>query len=278
MRKSILASLFVATVLVGCSDPKIDTSSDSALKSSVSQVRNSLPEDQRPAFDESLKVLAFSQINMKDVLAAGATEGALLQPKIMGALEGKTAKEVISEADRIKSERQAKEREQALAEIGELETKKLEAEKAGSELKNIEVLRSRFYVSKSQFMDEPIIELTVRNDTQVPISRIYFDAVLASPGRSVPWVKDDFNYSISGGLEPGEEQTWRLAPNSFSVWGKKDYPSDSVLTVTVIRADGADGEPIAQTIGFGEKEAARLADLKSKFQGEGASLHEPGAE
>lgn len=278
MRKSIWASLFVATVLVGCSDPKIDTSSDSALKSSVSQVRNSLPEDQRPAFDESLKVLAFSQINMKDVLAAGATEGALLQPKIMGALEGKTAKEVISEADRIKSERQAKEREQALAEIGELETKKLEAEKAGSELKNIEVLRSRFYVSKSQFMDEPIIELTVRNDTQVPISRIYFDAVLASPGRSVPWVKDDFNYSISGGLEPGEEQTWRLAPNSFSVWGKKDYPSDSVLTVTVIRADGADGEPIAQTIGFGEKEAARLADLKSKFQGEGASLHESGAE
>ena len=25
-----------------------------------------------------------------------------------------------------------------------------------------------------------------------------------SPGRSVPWLKEDFNYTIPGGLEPGE--------------------------------------------------------------------------
>ena len=62
---------------------------------------------------------------------------------------------------------------------------------------------------------KPIIELTVRNNTGHPVSRAYFEGVLSTPGRSVPWIKDSFNYQISGGLEPNEESTWRLAPNKI---------------------------------------------------------------
>jgi len=58
----------------------------------------------------------------------------------------------------------------------------------------------------------------------------------------VPWVEDDFNYQIPGGLEPGEEARWKLSPNMFSDWGKVDAPPEAVLTVTVLRLDGADGE------------------------------------
>ena len=60
------------TVLAGCSDPKIDASSDEAMKASVEKVRESLPEAKRKDFDESMQLLAFSQIEMKDLFAEGA--------------------------------------------------------------------------------------------------------------------------------------------------------------------------------------------------------------
>lgn len=58
----------------------------------------------------------------------------------------------------------------------------------------------------------------------------------------MPWLKDTFNYSIPGGLEPGEEAKWSLAPNMFSDWGRVEMRADMVLTVRVLRLDGADEE------------------------------------
>jgi hypothetical protein len=105
----------------------------------------------------------------------------------------------------------------------------------------------------------------VRNGTDKAVARAYFEGTIASPDRSVPWHKDTFNYSISGGLEPGEQATWNLAPNMFSDWGKIDAPSDAVFTVTVERLDGADGEPIYSTTEFGEYERERLEQLKKEY-------------
>ena len=115
---------------------------------------------------------------------------------------------------------------------------------------------------------QPSIQLTVRNGTSFPVSRAYFEGTIASPDRSVPWHQDTFNYSISGGIEPGEDATWNLAPNIFSDWGKVDAPADSIFTVTVERLDGPDGETLYSVRGLGEREIERLAELKSKYVAE----------
>ena len=112
---------------------------------------------------------------------------------------------------------------------------------------------------------QPIIELTVKNGTEQAVSRAYFEGTIASPDRSVPWHKDTFNYSISGGLEPGEEATWNLAPNMFSDWGKVDAPAEAIFTVTVEQLDGADGEPIYSTRELSERDLERLNELKKKY-------------
>ena len=112
---------------------------------------------------------------------------------------------------------------------------------------------------------QPIIELTVKNGTSEAVSRAYFEGTLASPKRSVPWHKDTFNYGISGGLEPGEEASWSLAPNMFSDWGKIDAPKDAVFTVTVEQLDGPDGEPIYSTRAFSEHDQERLDELKKEY-------------
>lgn len=256
----------LAVIMAGCTDPSIDSSTEETLRVSSEKVRESLPESKRAEFDEALQILAFSEIDFKELFGVGGAGVDSIEGKMRNALDGKTADEVIVEASKIKAQRQAREQEQALEEIKELEEMRLASVRATEELKKFEVLRSRFYMREQQYLgEEPVIELTVKNGTGSSVSRAYFEATIASPERSVPWHKDTFNYSIPGGLEPGEEASWNLAPNRFSGWGRVDAPADAVFTVTVEKLDGADGETLYSVLDFGEKEARRLSELRSKY-------------
>ncbi|HHJ4624058.1 DUF6694 family lipoprotein [Raoultella ornithinolytica] len=57
--KRVWVALVVAFVLSGCDQPKIDTSSDESIKSSIKKVRASLPENKRASYDDALKEVAF---------------------------------------------------------------------------------------------------------------------------------------------------------------------------------------------------------------------------
>lgn len=262
----VLGVVIAVVILAGCSDPKIDASSDESMKTSVEKVKGALSESKQKEFDEALQVLAFSQIDMRDLFSAGSAGIGNLEGKVRQSLDGKTGEQVIAEAERIRAERKERERQQALEEISELEAKRIKSETDREQLKKFQAIRSRFYMREQEFMGkQPIIELTVKNGTDQAVSRAYFEGTLASPDRSVPWHKDTFNYSIPGGLEPGEEATWNLAPNMFSDWGKIDAPADAVFTVTVEQLDGADGRPIYSTREISEHDLARLNDLKKKY-------------
>lgn len=261
-----LAFVIGCSTLFACTaEPRLDGSSEAALEESVEEVRASLPQEHRDEFDEAMTLLALSGLDMARILSGEVDEDEMYAD-VTQKLHGKTGDEVIAEARRIRAQRQQREKEQALAEIRELQQKQQQAERAAQSLERFEVVRSRFYKREGRFgMGEPIIELTVRNGTAHAVSRADFDGVLASPGRSVPWVSESFNYSISGGLEPGEEATWRLAPNLFSKWGTVDASDDAVLTVTVRRIDGPDGEPLYDTRAFGEREQRRLQALTDEY-------------
>lgn len=268
MDKRLVAVSLMTVLLAACDKPRIDTSSDERMETTIDQVRASLPEQKRAQFDTALQVVALAELDFEDLLTAGQLgTGTGIETKVKNVLEGKTGEQVIAIADSIRREREAREREQALQEIAELEGRKERAEEARLELAKFEVLRSRFYKRKRefQFMPEPIIELTVRNGTEHPISRAYFLGTIASPGRAVPWLKESFNYSIPGGLEPGERATWKLAPNAFGKWGTVDAPRDAVFTAEVQKLDGPDGEPLFDAGSFTDDDAGRLSELKAKY-------------
>ena len=267
MNKAVSTLLIILMFLIsGCSDPKIDASSDESMKESIQQIRKSLSDDKKEKFDDALKILAFSQINLKSIFAEGAAGVGTTELKMKEALNGKTGDEIISEAQRIKEQRKEKEKIQAINEIKELTEKKEKSQKARNALKSFKIERSRFYKKEQTYGEpKPIIELTVTNWTSHPISRAYFKGTLASPNRSVPWLVETFNYQISGGLEPGEEANWSLAPNMFSDWGTVDAPADAILTVEVEKLDGVDGKPIFSSRDFSKRDAERLDKLKKEY-------------
>ncbi len=271
--------ILVATsllLLTGCGPKRIDGSSEEAFKKSLEAMSKSLNEDQRKELTEGIMALGLDGVNIFQI---GAAPG-VMEQRMRDNLNGKTFAEIQTavatrkkerEEEAARQERQraeerakaaAKKKAQIESEITELEIEKSKSVQAAATLEKFQVLRSRFYYSESSYRSSPTIELTVKNGLPSSASRVYFEAVLSSPGRSVPWVNDTFNYSIPGGLEPGEEATWKLAPNMFGEWSKapKDR-QDMVLTVKLTKVDGADGEAMYDSV-FRESKKARLEKLK----------------
>lgn len=270
MKKALLACT-LALLLSGCDKPKVDASTDESMKASIQKVKESLPESQRDEFAEAASMIFMNQIDIKAVMASafsGNADAVQAQQteNAKAALNGKTGEEIIQEARAIKAERVKKEQQQALQEIEELQKKKLHAQEAKQSLQSFVVNKSRFYFQNQQFGGpKPVIELSVENKTTTPISRAYFKGTIASPNRSIPWLVDNFNYAIPGGLEPGEKADWSLLPNMFSDWGKVEAPADAVFTVEVVKIDGPDGNALYDAEEFSEDDQKRLDVLVSKY-------------
>jgi hypothetical protein len=147
-----------------------------------------------------------------------------------------------------------------------LAKRKVEADSARASLAKFVVEKSRFYWAEGALGEEPVIEVTLRNDTGQTVSKFYTKAVLASPGREAPWIDSGFNYEIPGGLKSGERQNLKLAPNRFGDWGNapKDR-NDMILTVAVERLDGAGGERLFD-VKFSSEDAAQLTALEKLIE------------
>ncbi len=269
MIAKLLASILIGFILIGCGTPKIDSSSDEKLKSSIQKIKESLASDQQKVFEESLQIVLFSQINLGNVFMGVNNPLAFnnLTDSLKASLNNKTAEDIILEAKKIKEAKLEAEKKKALEEIKQLEDKKLYAEQSKEQLKKIEISNALFYQVEEKYSvyKKPIINFTVKNLTDKAISRIYCIGTVRTPGREIPWIKEDFNYIIAGGLEPNEVAKWSLAPNMFSKWGTINTPLDAIFEIEVIGVDGSDNKSIASTRDFTEKDNIRLEELKSKF-------------
>ena len=264
--KKLFTLLFLLILFCSC-EAKIDTATDESFKKSIEYVRASLSPSDKEKFDRSLQIIAFSDLKLDDFITAGTlNDPNLILIKIKDKINDKTAQDIISQADSIIEKRKEKERTQALREIEDLEHKKLIAEDSRDKLLDFEVWKSRFYKKERGYgRQEPVIEMTVVNNTLYPISRAYFKGTLSSPGRAIPWLVNTFNHEISGGLEPEEEDTWYLTPNIFSDWGTVDAPGDAILTIEVLRLDGPKGEKLFSIMDFTNGDEKRLETLKSIY-------------
>lgn len=273
--KSALAIVLLAVTLSGCVDEeaRLDASSEEALQASTKRISDSLPPGERERFGQALIALTFGEaVNSTSFLtAAKAAQNPNFMVTAALPLSGKTGAEIITIADTKAAERKFR---QAAAIAQEIETLKKDieagqasAEKSRSLLNGLVITGARFRYNDTGYSRQPSIAFKIENKGTVPIKRFFARGILETPGRAVPWVDDDFNYEIPGGMEPGETQNLDLAPNQFSAWGKvpPDATKNAVLTISVVDFEGPDGN---RQVGSSEEELtakrSRLTELEKQ--------------
>jgi len=181
MKMGLLVILVILTSACNMiqEEPRIDASSLENATASLQHMKASLSSDELVKFDEALQAVAGQSMGMAFLQAMGGASEQDIGAQLFEPLDGKTAIEVINEGNRILAERNQREREQARQEVAELEAKMSQSEAARSQLARFEVTRSRFYKRDRKYSGaQPIIELSVRNNTKHAISRAYFQGVL----------------------------------------------------------------------------------------------------
>jgi hypothetical protein len=121
----------------------------------------------------------------------------------------------------------------------------MEARDFGSVLETVQVFSPSYYWKQSGYAAQPIVEFSVRNEGTTPVSRVYFKAVLTTPGRAVPWANQIFVQDFKGGLEPREKQqlTFQMLPGEWRD-PQLRYLPNAELKVTVINFNDANGERV----------------------------------
>lgn len=275
--------ILAATLIAACGgDPKLDATSSEKLQSSLEEVRQSLPVDRREVFDSAYQKVALGGGDAFSVgmeMLAGASEGEIPE-SVRNRLDGKTARDIFRMADSIHLEELKEEVASLETRVSNLVEEQKRAAEAQKNLRDFQVLRSRFYKRENALgMEEPILDLTVENATDTAISRVFFTGTIKSPERAVPWLDSkSFNYTVPGGVEPGEQTRWRLKPNMFSEWGNVDAPDDAEFSVEVVELRGPDGETLWSSRDFGDQEQAELDSLRSRLDSLSAVIDSLSAE
>jgi hypothetical protein len=100
-RRALCLVLLFATWHVGCAaPPRIDTSSEARAIESLKQVRESLPADKRPDFDAAVMTVALERLG-EDAPREMAGDPDTISARLLEPLNGMTAHEVLTEAQRI---------------------------------------------------------------------------------------------------------------------------------------------------------------------------------
>ena len=274
-------ALIAFAFLAGCTpeEPTIDASNENTYQESVAAVSQGLSEEQRKALSEAMMFIALGDIaeamesgGLLGAMAATPSDPGAIFAKMAPVVDGKTAQQVIQIADRKRAEWRDRQIAAAEAEIGTLEAElaRIEQEDGSSRSSRGEfnISGSRFYWTDSSY-PEPVIDFEIMNNSDQAIRRAYFHGILETLGRAVPWVDKPFNYSFPGGLEPGETQRLRLAPNRFSEWGHSDIRNrnDLVLTITIEDVEFADGKKL-RSVSPSEiaEKKARLDHLRRRLE------------
>lgn len=266
MRRMLVVGI-AALMLAGCGGPTLDGTSEASLSESMEKIGAQLPQEQRLKFVEDLKLITLSKIGEA---FSGAIAPEQTADSLRAELNGKTVEQIAAMADALRAARAQRQKEQAQAEIKQLQAIEQAAQQAAVEMAKFQILTSEFYFAEKNKTTitphgQPVVVAKVLNGTPYAVARVGFKGTVASPGRATPWFVGTVEIPIPGGIEPGESPTWEITPNMYTDWGKLSAPQGALFSLEIIKLEGADGALLFDASGLSEAQAQRLAQLQSQY-------------
>ncbi len=246
---------FIALLVVGCSNPTFDTSSEENFSTSLEKIGKSADTSEKQKLAEA--VMFYS---LKDLNIFAAEEAETPSETVKQKFEGKTLKEVISQYEQDKKKDLSKEIEQ---EIKILEEKK-EMQSKATELSQKFEVSGRFELTEDYFGGTDARQkIRIKNNSETTISTFKVNTTLVSTDRDVPWGKDDVYYSIPGGLAPGEEKEMSFYAYD---WENIDFGNSTPLLKTdLVFVEDSNEKKLFEAVEFTKEDAEKLEKLRKEL-------------
>ncbi len=270
IRSRPLVVALVLTAVAGCGPQTLETSSVEALQLSLQDLTDRMTADDLARFDEALGYL------VGDDRAPEATRDTAVAESLLPgfqALTGRTAEGIVAEARfrRIREVRSA---------VILLETERAESEAARRELASFRFMVARVFKRHKNFLDWPVIEIKVDNGFEHTVSLVRFRAALLRPDDVQPWLLEEIDHVVFGGMAPGQRDVWRIEPEQRDWIQLIDPHPELSFSLEVTRLQALGGRVLAATT-WGGVEAHRLAiyqrTLKAIRSSGGLALDRPPA-
>jgi hypothetical protein len=203
-------------LLGGCVAERVDGSSQRRMEETLEGMRLALPDDRKGVFDQAILEFGISTI-AKD---AGKIEFIFTNPlkrvdDLRSALDGKTADEIIKEAEGLRAKRLQEEKEAA-------------ERRAARQLADIVVSDLVFDGETAQFK--------IKNKTSRPLTRVDMELSVFAPDADEPILKETVAGPLPEPLKVFREQEWTI-PTEFGT----EIPENARLEIRMVAAYGEDG-------------------------------------
>lgn len=254
---------FLFLFLFGCGETRVDTSSYETLVKSLAKIRTSLPENKKKEFDEYSMLMAFYEVDLKN-LAAGEGVDKLADAKINVALNGKSGEDILAEGPKYKSDIERLNREKLVQEHNKIAKKKNDFIMAKKMITTFKVVKSRLFKEKASGSDimVPILEMNVKNGTDQAVFKVHFDWDITNPSNGESKGERGVVYEIPEGIQPNDAAVWKITPKITDI----EISPEFKLKINIIQLDDKNGEALFGGNKLTEKEEERLAELKSILQ------------
>lgn len=264
---NLLYVIAIAIFLSGCGDTTIDGSSEESAKQSLDDIRSDLSDEKKQEFNEAMSAIIFDDIGDLGGLFGAAMEPEQFIDDIKGKIDGMTASEIIERGNKIQKEQIEQEKKDIIEQIDDFEERIENAQNARQQASD------DFTVTTSEYqIRDPdigavrgLIEVGIRNKTDKWVSAIRFESEVYSEEREVPWIEGNHRYEMSGGLAPGESDTWTLRPSGIE-WNNPDAPESAKLDITVVNAEDENGDLFYEVNELNALEKNELENLKERFK------------
>ena len=246
-------------------DPTVDGSSEEAFEESLREVSKGMTDEEIKSFSSALMVVTIDAATPDDRkrfgllgIAGVDLDSPVTKEIIRRALDGLTAAEIVAEANSIKIAK-----DEALEEwVAEVEEGKAAREAADKDWEAAQKAReaadkaraaearadyerrlgeqvlfraSNFRVAEGSvgLFYRAKVDFHVSNRSGTPMAGLVFYAEMRTPGRAIPWYKDDSQQMwFDGGIENGETREEDSLLRGLG-W-HKDFPKDAVFSVKLL--------------------------------------------
>jgi urease gamma subunit len=118
-------------------------------------------------------------------------------------------------------------------------------------IKSIIISNASLHKGNNRIIDDITLSFTITNNSKVVVKSFSLHGRLQTPGRTLPWIEADANYTPPGGLEPGEKRHLDLSPNMMSDWAKAEdeWLKTGKLNLEVVSIVDSNGRTITRPEG-----------------------------